>query len=239
MRGVMSRVMTSTCRLAVACSMALVGCRGDTSDRPPVHLNQNMDFQARFDAQESSAFFADGRAMRPQVAGTVAMGELNDDPHLYTGRIGRGEVDDAFAPTLPMEITRDLVARGRERFNIYCSPCHDASGRGQGVVAMRGMKEGMVAVPDMHSAALRAMLPGKIFHVISNGARSMPSYAAQIPVRDRWAIVAYIRALQLTQQARLEDVPEEIAQQKGWRQTTPHPRDGDAHNSDDQEGTAP
>ncbi len=188
------------------------GCRGTPSAEPPVHLNLNMDFQSRFDPQEANPFFADGRAMRPQVTGTVARGELHEDDHLY-----RGMTNGAFATTLPMPVSAALVARGRERFDIYCAPCHDRAGSGQGLVAQRGIKQGMIAPPDFHSDRIRAMPVGQLFGIITAGARSMPSYAAQIPVEDRWAVVSYLRALQISRRARLADVPQDVIEQKGWQ----------------------
>jgi mono/diheme cytochrome c family protein len=190
--------------------IGLGACRGDISTEPPVHLNQNMDFQARFDPQEENAFFADGRAQRPPVPGTVAQDELKDDDHLY-----RGKVNGQFASTLPMPVSAELLGRGKDRFEIYCAPCHDAAGTGQGVVAKRGQKFGMVALPDFRSERLVAMASGQIFDAISNGVRGMPSYGAQIPVHDRWAIVAYLRALQISGRARLADIPAEVKEQLG------------------------
>lgn len=196
--------------LAVMIALAaLAGCQGSVSSSPPIHLNPNMDQQDRFDPQEPSTFFADGRSMRPEVAGTVARGHLKDDDHYFRGKSG-----DTFFATMPAQVTVDaaLLARGQQRFNIYCLPCHDAAGTGQGIVAKRGM----IPPPPFNMDRLIEMPVGQIFDLISNGVRNMPSYGAQIPVADRWAIVAYVRALQLAGHAPLSQVPADVAAAKGW-----------------------
>ncbi len=184
--------------------LMLAGCRGDISQAPPVHLNQNMDFQERFEAQEANPFFADGRAMRPPVAGTVARGMLKEDTRFYEGRDTTG----AFITGIPIQVTRELWQRGQERFNIYCAVCHGRAGDGQGIVTTGGY--GYTPAPDFHlaSVAQRIASDGYIFDVISNGYSTMPAYGPQIPVADRWAIVAYIRALQRSQNASIDDLPE-------------------------------
>lgn len=183
--------------------MILAGCRGGVSDKPPVHLNQNMDFQQRFEAQEANPFFADGRAMREPVPGTVARGMLKDDTRFYLGR----EADGAFVSAMPVGLRRELIDRGRERFNIYCAVCHDQAGAGQGII-MTG-NYGYTPAPSYHDpiVAARMAADGYVFDVITNGVRTMPGYAQQVPVADRWAIVAYIRVLQRSQNAGVEDVP--------------------------------
>jgi len=169
-----------------------------------------MQSVPRYDPQEANELFADGRAMRPLVAGTVARGQLRTDEHLYAGRVHGTD-----ATTLPMSVTPELMARGRERFNIFCSPCHDGAGKGNGLVAQHGL----VPPPaDMHQPRLRAEPVGYLYRIITEGLRTMPSYAAQIPVADRWSIAAYIRALQLTDHAPLEAVPEAVRATKGWSQ---------------------
>lgn len=174
---------------------ALAGCRGDASDAPPIHINPNMDWQERFDPQEANDFFADGRAMRPPVAGTVARGFLREDTAFHFGRDASG----AYVASTPVEVTAELMERGRERYEIFCSVCHGSAGDGQGII-MTG-NYGYVPAPTYHSEALRAAPDGYYYDVIANGIRSMPGYAQQIPVADRWAITAYIRALQRSQYA--------------------------------------
>ena len=177
------------------------------SAEPRIHLVGDMDFQPKYKAQAPGRLFADGRAMRLPVPGTVARGELDEDDHLYRGKIG-----DAWATTFPMPIDRAMIDRGRQRFNIYCSTCHGLTGDGGGMTAARALErmEADWATPvALSSANVRQQAVGEIFNTITNGVRKMPSYAAQIPVEDRWAIVLYVRALQRSQQAGIEDVPEE------------------------------
>lgn len=205
--------------MALVVLAAGLGCRGTTSESAPIHLNPNMDDQGYVEAQEPSAFFADGRGNRLPVAGTVRRGAtaaerediLREDDHRYRGR-QPGTDGKVFAHTLPMELTPALLARGRERYGIYCTVCHDATGGGDGVVVRRGM----VQPPPYDDQRLLAMPVGLLFDVVSNGVRNMPSYAAQIPVDDRWAIVAYVRALQVARTATLDDVPPEVARERGW-----------------------
>ncbi len=159
-----------------------------------------MHDQPRYEPLEASDFFSDGRGSRPLVAGTVARGHLREDDHFYTGKLGTNFVD-----TFPFPLTRQILERGQERFNIFCSPCHDRLGNGEGMVVQRGFRR----PPSFHIDRLRGAPAGYYFDVISNGFGAMQDYAAQVPARDRWAIVAYIRALQLSQRARLVDVPPE------------------------------
>lgn len=181
--------------------IALAGCRGSTSTAPPVHVNPNMDIQFKVDPQEQSRFFADGRGMRPPVVGTVARGFLREDTRYYYGRDESGALVDR----LPVELTRDLLERGRDRYEIFCAVCHGTAGDGQGIIMTGGY--GYVAAPTYHSDALRAQPDGHFFDVITYGVRTMPGYAQQVPVADRWAITAYIRALQRSQYASAADVP--------------------------------
>jgi mono/diheme cytochrome c family protein len=171
----------------LALGLLVAGCRQDMHDQP------------RYKPFAKSDFFGDERSARPFVEGTVARGQLREDEHLYTGRVN-GEL----AASFPVEITAELLARGRERFDIFCSPCHDRLGRGNGMVVQRGFRQ----PTSFHDERLRAALPGHFFDVMTNGFGAMPSYASQVPVRDRWAIAAYIRALQLSQRAAVGDVPE-------------------------------
>jgi len=151
-----------------------------------------------------SEFFGDGRSARPPVAGSVARGQLHDDPHLYTGR-----VNGALVTTFPFPVSREVLERGHERYNIFCAPCHDRVGNGNGMVVRRGFR----APPSFHIDRLRAAPAGHYFDVITNGFGAMPDYAAQIPAHDRWAIIAYIRALQLSQRAAPADVPTDVLKQ--------------------------
>lgn len=203
MRGTKSRFAGLTLLL-----LALSGCRGQPSRKTPIHLIRNMDQQERFEAQEPNPFFADGRAMRPEVPGTIPVGGLKEDDLLF-----RGQRDGAFADELPLKLDERLLQRGQQRFGIYCVPCHDATGTGDGIIVQKGM----TPPPSFHDPRIRAKALGDIFNTISRGERNMPSYAAQIPVEDRWAIAAYVRALQLSREATLDQIPQDVAAAKGWK----------------------
>ncbi len=157
-----------------------------------------MHDNPRYEPLEATTFFADGRASRVFAANTVARGTLREDTHLYQGR-----VDGQLATTFPMAVTAQTMARGQERFNVFCAPCHGRTGTGNGMVVQRGFR----APPSYSEERLRNAPVGYFFDVMTNGFGAMQDYAAQIPVQDRWAITAYIRALQFSQNARLEDVP--------------------------------
>jgi mono/diheme cytochrome c family protein len=147
----------------------------------------------------ASDFFADGSSARPLVPGTVARGQLHEDAHLY-----QGLVDGKPAETFPFPMTAEVLRRGHERYGIYCTPCHDALGTGNGMVVQRGFKQ----PPSYHIDRLRQAPPGYFFDVMTKGFGTMPGYAAQVKPEDRWAIAGYIRALQLSQNATINDVPE-------------------------------
>ena len=167
-------------------SLALAGCRQDMHDAP------------RYEPLEANAFFANGSASRMLVANTVPRGLLREDTHLNEGRI-----DGRLATTFPMPVTAAVMARGQERFNVFCSPCHGRTGSGNGMVVQRGFR----APPSYHEDRLRNAPVGYFFDVMTNGFGAMQDYASQVPVADRWAIAAYIRALQLSQRATVADVP--------------------------------
>ncbi len=163
-----------------------------------VACRQKMANQPRYDPLETSDFFADGMAARPRVAETVARGELSTNPFFDTGK-----VNGALADGFPMPMTRELVDRGHQRFDIYCSECHGRLGDGNGMIPARGYRR----PPSFHTQALRTATTGHIFDVMTNGFGAMPPYGSMIPPSDRWAIVAYIRALQISQNATVGDVP--------------------------------
>ena len=193
--------------LALVLAVALGGCRGMTSEKPPIHPNLNMDYVQRFEAQEPNGLFEDGAAMRQPVAGTVARGQLRTTGNapFYYGRTASGD----YVAEIPVEVTPSLVERGQNRFNIYCTPCHGIAGDGRGIVAAGNGGQGYgFQVPSYHTDALRARPDGYIYDVIQNGVNTMPSYGHEIPASDRWAIVAYVRALQRSQAATADDVPE-------------------------------
>ena len=177
----------------VACLAAplLAGCRQDMHDQP------------RLKPFGKSTFFADHRAMRPLVPNTVARGRLNEDAHLFLGK-----VDGKDAETFPMPITKEILARGRERFGIYCINCHGMLGDGNGMIVSRGLKR----PPSYHIERLQKSPPGYFFDVITNGFGAMYDQADRINPKDRWAIVAYVRALQLSQNVKFDELSEQERQ---------------------------
>lgn len=192
------RFLPSTLLGAIALA-AVAGCRGQESDQPPVHMNPNMDSQPRYDPQGESKFYEDRRTMRQPVEGTVAKGNFLENDVYATGKDG-----EQYVAKMPVPITEAMLKRGRERYNIYCTPCHDATGSGNGLVVTRGKYP---QATNLNEAYSRTMPDGQIYGAVTYGIRNMPSYAAQIPVEDRWAIVAYVRALQFSQNATVQDVP--------------------------------
>jgi mono/diheme cytochrome c family protein len=162
------------------------GCRQDMHDQP------------KYTALQQTTFFTDNRSARPLVAGTVARGQLREDTLLYSGKVNGADAD-----VFPFPIDDRVMARGQDRFNIYCSPCHGRTGQGNGMVVQRGYRR----PPTYHQDRLRTAPVGHFFDVVTNGFGAMPDYATQIRAEDRWAIVAYIRALQLSQHATIGDVP--------------------------------
>ena len=177
---------------AVACCLAAglvtAGCRQDMHDQP------------KFKPYAKSDFFADRRSARPLVHGTIARGQLRDDAVLYTGKADGKPVE-----VFPFAVTADVMARGRERFDIFCSPCHGRTGEGDGMIVRRGYRK----PPTFHQDRLRQAAPGYTFDVITSGFGAMPDDAQQIPVRDRWAITAYVKALQRSQHAAAGTLPAE------------------------------
>jgi hypothetical protein len=157
----------------------------------------DMHVQPRYNPLAKSDFFADQRSARPLVEGTVARGELHDDAYFYTGKLGNNPGD-----YMPFAVTKDDLERGRSRFNIFCSPCHSRLGDGNGYIPTRGFSR---KPPSFHIERLEKAPVGYIFNVMTEGFGIMPDYASQIPPRDRWCIVAYIRALQLSQHATVAD----------------------------------
>jgi len=167
---------------------AFVGCR------------QKMANQARYDPFEPSDFFEDGMSARPRIAGTVARGEQYADSYLDTGKINGQD-----GTTFPFAITAQELDRGQERYDIYCSACHGRTGDGAGMIPARGYRR----PPSFHTEKLRAAVPGHFFDVMTNGFGSMPPYRQQVSARDRWAIAAYVRTLQISHSATIADVPPE------------------------------
>jgi mono/diheme cytochrome c family protein len=180
--------------------LAILGCRGQTTEKRPLWIKHGMEFQPKWLPYGKNDFHADGRTMQLPPAGTVAVGLLKEDVAYYKGGTG----PDQWVAANPLKVTAELMNRGQDRFTIYCTPCHGQTGVGNGIV----IKRGFMVPPNFHDERLVTMPDGQIFNAISNGVRLMPSYGKQIPVEDCWAIVAYIRALQRSQRATLSDVPE-------------------------------
>lgn len=202
--------------------ICFAGFRGGKSPNPPIEIFRDMDHQPKFQPQHPSDFFADGRAARQPVAGTVPMGYTvkgaylqtsaqngtlkaasfaNFPTYYHTGRIG--EVYGDGFPT-ELEITESFIRRGGERFDINCSPCHGRTGQGNGIVGQFGL----VAIANLHDERIRTMPEGQLYSVITNGKNTMGAYGPNLSVDDRWAIIAYLRTLQKSQHMKLADLPE-------------------------------
>jgi hypothetical protein len=181
--------------LALVAVVVLSGCaRGCTSSRPPIHINPSMDNQPKVLPQAASKFFYDGAAMRAPVPGTVAIGGLREDGAFFTGKSADGQ----FVAAIPHPVDEALLERGRQRYGIYCQPCHDARGDGRGILFQRGN----VPTASFHQEKFLAYPDGQIFDVITNGVGLMGGYRWPIPPADRWAIVAHVRELQRERLAR-------------------------------------
>jgi hypothetical protein len=169
--------------------VAVAGCRQDMHDQPKIKVYREADF------------FADRRGGRPIPEGTVARGFLNEDRHFYTGQVG-----EEFSNEFPFPVTREVLERGRQQFNIFCAPCHGQTGLGNGMVVQRGFRP----PPSFDNETIRNQAVGYWFDVMTNGFGAMPDYRAQVAPADRWAIAGYIRALQLSQRANLADLPADV-----------------------------
>jgi cytochrome c len=202
--------LPSNRRLAVVvvAALGLAGCRQDMHDAP------------RVEPYEASDAFADGQGNRPIVEGTVARGQLYEDELLHTGKI-----DGQFVDQFPFQVTRDVLERGQERFNAFCTPCHGRTGLGNGMIVSRGLRP----PPSFHEEKIRTQQVGYYFDVMTNGFGAMLDYRAQVSVEDRWAIAAYIRALQYSQRAPLSDVPADRRPELDAPLTTEQPAAAPAH----------
>ena len=193
--------MRLTAIAIVLLAVALGGCANRTSRKPPIEVFPDMDRQPKYKAQSASAFFSDGRADRRPAPGTVARGALKDDDRFHLG-----EENGKYTGRNPLEIDAALLARGQERYNVYCAPCHDRTGSGRGIVGQKSLW----LANNLHDDRIKQMADGELYHVVSYGRRSMPGYRFQIDEHDRWAIVAYVRALQRATSGTLEDVPADL-----------------------------
>ena len=185
----------------IVATVSILGLRGSKSTKPPLEVFPDMDRQPRLKPQAESAFFLDRRVDRPRVPGTVARGQFIEDEYLATGKD-----DKQFGRGFPVPVTYELMALGREKYTIFCAVCHGESGNGNGIT--KSYK--MAATPSYHNDRLRDMPEGEILNTISNGKNNMGPYASKLRIQERWAIVAYLRALQRAQNATVEDVPLEM-----------------------------
>ena len=207
--------------LALTSVVALTGCaRGCTSSRPPIHLNPSMDDQPKVRPQTASTFFFDGASMRQPVPGTVAIGGLKEDSAFFTGKGADGQ----FVATSPVPVDDTVVERGRQRYTIYCQPCHDARGDGRGILFQRGS----VPTATFHQEKVLKYTDGQIFDVITNGTGLMAGYRWPIPPADRWAIVAYVRELQRDRLARAASAPASAQASASAEATADTPADAPA-----------
>ncbi len=186
--------------VATAAMGALSACRGQTSSSPPIHLISDMQRQPKYLPQTSSTFFADGAGMRTPPEGVVSA-----EASLRSSDTGKAS-DGTFLARVPVPVDEKLLARGQERFEIFCSPCHDKAGSGNGIVPRRGFSPPI----DLASDHTRGLADGEIFDVMTSGVRNMPAYRFQVPVADRWAIVSWVRVLQRSQHATVADVAPEL-----------------------------
>jgi len=185
----MNKLFTRMILLAGAV-LWLVACgRGNYSDKPPIHLNPNMDSQGKYKAQSSSNFFVDGASMRTPVEGTVARGELRADDAYYHGKDAAGE----FVTSAPMDFTAEMLMRGEERYDIYCSACHGKDADGKGKILFYKYP---IPPANFYDERIKKLSDGHMFNAITAGWLNMPSFKAQVSVEDRWAIIGYIRSLQ-------------------------------------------
>lgn len=201
-----------TLTFVVVLLVSVMGFRGLRSTRPPIEVFPDMDRQAKYKPQAESRFFADGRADRPMPAGTVPFGRdtshadpafLRADDFHYEGKLADGSFGRGFPAEL--KVTREFIERGKGRFEIYCAPCHGALGDGNGITKSYGM----LTTPTYHDDRLRAMAEGEIFNTITHGKNTMMPYADKLVPDDRWAVVAYVRALQRAAHGSINDVPPE------------------------------
>ena len=204
--------------LAFASLFVVTGCaRGCTSSRPPIHLNPSMDDQPKARSQTASDFFFNGASMREPIPGTVAIGGLKEDTAFFTGKGADGQ----FVATIPVSMNETLLERGRQRYVIYCQPCHDARGDGRGILFQRGN----VPTATFHQEKILKYPDGQIFDIMTNGQGLMPAYRWPIPPADRWAIIAYIRDMQRKRLASATSAPASAQAPASAKATADKPAD--------------
>ena len=193
--------MKNNILLLLFCLLFLTGCfRGSKFEDPPIHLNPNMDNQPKYRSLEESYFFEDGSTMRKPIEGTVAVGRYNEDVSLISGK----NKDGSYVADNPIILTREILDRGQDRYNIYCAPCHSQVGDGKGIVTQYDYP---VIPGNFHDDRIRNQPDGEMFNTITHGLRSMPAYGYQLKTEDVWAVVHYVRALQRSQNASFDDLP--------------------------------
>lgn len=187
--------------LAIVSVVSILGFRGDKTTKRPLEVFPDMDDQSKYKPQTESDFFSDGRADRLPVQATIARGFLKDDDHYHLGKDG-----DGWATGFPerLDINNDFLVTGQKKYTVYCAVCHGGAGDGNGVTKSRGM----IVTPSYHNARLRDMPEGEVFNTITNGKGLMGYYKDKLSVEERWAVIAYVRALQLSQNASVDDVPQ-------------------------------
>lgn len=193
--------MKNNILLLLFCLLFLTGCfRGSKFEDPPIHLNPNMDNQPKYRSLEESYFFEDGSTMRKPIEGTVAVGRYNEDVSFISGK----NKDGNYVADNPIILTREILDRGQDRYNIYCAPCHSQVGNGKGIVTQYDYP---VIPGNFHDNRIRNQPDGEMFNTITYGLRSMPAYGYQLKTEDVWAVVHYVRALQRSQNASFDDLP--------------------------------
>lgn len=192
--------------LVVVGVVAIMGFRGSNFTEPPLEIFPDMDDQSKYKPQGVSKFFADGRTDRLPVTGTVARGQLKDDEFFHYGKNG-----EEWARGFPMPVTHDLIETGKDRYAIYCAVCHGGVGDGNGVIKQRGLVANppyTLIISSYHDDRLRDMTEGELFNTITNGKGLMGYYKDKLSEEERWAVIAYIRVLQRSQNASVDDVPQ-------------------------------
>ncbi len=191
--------------LTCAAVVSVLGFRGEKFTRPPLELFPDMDRQPKLRPQTTADFFADGLSSRLPVEGTVARGSAYEVNPFNTGRLPAAPGTTNFVAIAPVDVTMNVLKRGREKYDIYCAPCHHETGDGKGITG----KYGMVGMANFHDPRLVQMPDGEMFDTITHGKNNMGGYAANIEPADRWAVVAYVRALQRSRLAEINDVPQD------------------------------
>lgn len=239
-KWVMPTIVVLVCFSFIPLALTFLA-RSTNSAEPRISIIPDMDNQARYKPQMEATLFADDRAMRTPPVGTIARGQLHDDSHYYNG-IVNGE----WASTFPaqIEINDALLKRGQERYNINCAMCHGEDGYGQSIIDKRASAIGAanstwISPPSYHTDTIRQRPVGHLYNTITNGIRTMPPYGPQVSVEDRWAIVAYVRALQISQHSTLNEVPADVREQLELRAQAEAPAASPAAAPDNSEAEPP